>query len=401
MRALFSIAILIAFISNDLSAAHFREGGFLAEQGILDSIRIEPRLPAQGESFTVRLSGSWPAASPDGYCYAPLTLSQVIVYPGSFVKITSLPQHDPDYCDQPPASWSFDVPIPASAWDAVDENGNLLISHSLFTGINQLTDINQVFDMRLGTHEIPAYIGSGFWISDELPNEGILIEQQGNRVLFYGLGYDRDINLNDNGEPVWQLVAGEMYGNSTLGKSYRFDWPFDENNMPLENPTETELITANDSGAIIVKGYNQIRVFTRTHNNRGLYNDYKRIVFGLDKSRLPVYAPPLDGVWTLYGFDGQTATFTTTMQLLQGSSQAPNQYQFASTGGDWLATCNVVSAGTGDCIVQRASDGAKFEFLMTDFQGNLAIGTLGIGESNTLDGVLVRDPWELPVLENQ
>ena len=401
MRISILVAIMMAFISNEVDAAHFREGGFLAHQGILETMRIEPRLPTPGESFTIKLKGSWPPVNPETACRPPLEISSVEVNPGNLVAIISLPELDPAYCDKPPASWDLDVTIPASAWDSVDENGFLHVEHQLFSGINMLTHVTQVFDMRLGTHEVPAFIGSGFWISKDLPNEGILVEQQGSRMLFYGLGYDRDPSLNDEGEPVWQLVAGEMYGNSTLGRSYRFDWPFDENNMPLEQPTETELITENDSGAIIVDDYNHIRVFTEVSGIRGLYNDYNRIFFGLDGSRLPVYVPPLDGRWTLYGFDQQNAVFTETLEFVQGSSQGSNQYQFTSTSGNWLATCTVIAPGTGNCSIERASDDTKFEFPMTAFQGNLARGSLETGENITLDGVMVRDPWKLPVLGNQ
>jgi hypothetical protein len=401
MRISIAIVIMMTFVSNDLFAAHFRDGGFLAHQGILESISIKPRLPASGESFTVNLSGSWPPVNPDGLCRAPLDLSEVEVYPGNRIQIISIPRQDPNYCDQPPASWNFDVTIPADDWDAASGEGFVLIEHLLYSGINTMTGIQQVFDMRLGTHEVPAFIGSGFWISPDLSNEGILVEQQDSRMLFYGLGYDRDPSLNDEGEPVWQLVAGEMYGNSTLGRSYRFDWPFDENNRPLENPTEMKLITENDSGAIIVDDYNHIQVFTEVSGVRGLYNNYNRIFFGLDKSRLPVYVPPLDGRWNLYGFDGQNAAFTATLELVQGSSQGSNQYHFASSSGDWLAMCTVVAPGTGDCSIERSSDNTKFEFPMNAFQGNLARGSLGTGENNTLDGVLVRDPWKLPVLDIQ
>ena len=38
---------------KDIFAASFRDGGFLAHPGILESIRIKPRLPATGDSFTV------------------------------------------------------------------------------------------------------------------------------------------------------------------------------------------------------------------------------------------------------------------------------------------------------------------------------------------------------------
>jgi len=401
MRISILLAIILAFISNEIDAAHFRDGSFLAHKGILESMRIEPRLPATGESFTVNLAGSWPPANPYTKCRDPLEISSVEIYPGGLIAIVSLSTQDPGDCDQSPASWDLDVTIPASAWDNVDENGFLHVEHQVYSAVNTLTHVSQVFDMRLGTHEVPAYIGSGFWISTDLPNEGILVEQQGSRTLFYGLGYDRDPSFNDEGEPVWQLVAGEMYGNSTLGRSYRFDWPFDENNIPLENPTEVELITENDSGAIIVDDYNHIRVFTKASGVRGLYDNYNRVFFGLDGSRLPVYVPPLDGRWTLYGFDGQNAAFTATLELLQGSSQGANQYQFASSSGDWLATCTVVEPGTGDCGIERVSDNTKFEFPMTAFQGNLARGNLAVGENNALDGVLVRDPWKLPVLDTQ
>ena len=192
-----------------------------------------------------------------------------------------------------------------------------------------------------------------------------------------------------------------MYGNSTLGRSYRFDWPFDENDIPLRNPSETELITNNTSGAIFVDDYNHIRVFTKVISLGTTYHRYKRVFFGLDNSRLPVYVPPLEGRWNLHGFEGQIAVFTETLELVQGSSQGSNQYQFASSSGDWLATCTVVAPGTGNCSIERSSDNTKIEFPLTAFQGNLARGSLSAGEDSPLDGVLVREPWRLPVLDSQ
>jgi len=402
MRFSIALATLMAFLSNPISAAYFRDGGFLTENGILESLRIEPELPIPGEGFTVKLTGSWAEVNPDGVCRAPLELSSVTVNPGNSVQIISLPQQDLSYCDQPPASWSFDVSIPASAWDAVDENGFLIIEHLLFSGgVNMLTGIDQVFDMRLGTHVVPAFIGSGFWVSDELPLEGILVEQQGSRVLFYGLGYDRNTDQDDDGEPVWQLVAGEMYGDSTLGRSYRYDWPFDENNLPLEKPTEMEVLTVNDSGAIIVDDFNHIRVFTEVKGNRGLYDSYNRVRFGIEKGRLPNYVPPLNGRWTLYGFQARDAALMTNFELLDGRAQGNNVYHFPSVNGEWLAICMVIAPGTGDCSIERAIDGVKLEFPMTAFQGNLARGTLAPVGGDPLDGVLVRHPWILPVSDGQ
>ena len=123
----------------------FAMAGFLPNKGILESIRIEPRLPAFGESFSINLTGSWPGTNPDGLCYAALEADQVVVHSGNSVQVISNLQHDPAYCDQPPAQWNLDVPLPASAWDAVNEEGFLLIEHLLFSGINMLTGIDQVF----------------------------------------------------------------------------------------------------------------------------------------------------------------------------------------------------------------------------------------------------------------
>jgi len=59
MRIPMTIVLMLFFISDELSADYFRDGGFLANKGILESIRIKPRLPALGESFSVNLTGSW------------------------------------------------------------------------------------------------------------------------------------------------------------------------------------------------------------------------------------------------------------------------------------------------------------------------------------------------------
>jgi hypothetical protein len=305
-------------------------------------------------------------------------------------------------CDQPPATWNLEAEIPASAWGAVDEQGSLLVEHLLFSGINMLTGIRQAFDLQLGTHEVPAYLGSGFWVSPERPFEGVMIEQQGSRVLFYGLGYDRDGNAGDEGEPVWQMVSGEMYGNSALGRSSRLDWPVSEETPVDEIPRYEQLLTVNDSGSIIVDDYNHIRLYTQIDEQQfGQYRVYKRLVFGLDSSRLPVYVPPLSGRWTLHGFSGRNEEFSAVLELGQGRSQTSGEYLFESNDGDWTALCIVNPPGSGDCHFERQSDGAAFDFPLSAFQGNLARGFLRPSGGNTLTGLLVREPWRLPVLDSQ
>ena len=404
MRALLAISLLFTLSTSTLSADYFRDGGFLAGVGILESIRMEPRLPAEGDGFTVNLKGSWPeviktnSLSGEKYpCYAAPEVEKVVVSAGNQVQLYTNLQHDESLCDQPPAQWDFDVAIPASAWDAVNQDGYLLIEHLLASGINMLTGIDQVFDMRYGTHVVPAWLGSGFWVSEARPYEGIMIEQQGSRVLFYGLGYDRDARQGDDGEPVWLMNSGEMRGGSTLGRAYRFDWPFDQDGWPVEMPTTSELLTENDSGSIIVNDYNHVRAFTKTTGNVGRYEDYQRLVFGIDRSRLPVYVPPLEGGWTLYGFSDKKRVYMASFQLLGGEPLSKNEYVFASAGGDWSGRCNVTPPGDGECQFVRDSDETEFDFPVSAFQGNLAQGNLGTAIGASLTGILVRDPWQLPV----
>lgn len=399
MRYLVLFVLCLSFGVDVVFSAHFRDGGFLAENGVLESIQIEPRLPATGEAFTVRLIGSWPEINPDSDCLAPPGIDQVVVYPGNRVQIVSNLEQDSSYCDQPSVRWNVEAGIPASAWDAVDEGGFLLVEHLMFSGINMLTGVNQVFDMRLGTHEVPAYVGSGFWISMERPFEGVMIEQQGGRTLFYNLGYDRDENNGDDGEPVWLMFSGDMIGNSTLARAYRYDWPLELGLQPGEAPPLDLLHTKNDSGSIIVNDYNHLRVMTAVSNNRGLYQDYIRYYFGRGSSRVPVYVPPLGGRWTLHGFDYQDSAFEANLELLEATSPAANQYRFDSVGGDWMVLCTVVPPGTGECSFTREADNLKFEFSLPSFQGNLARGNLQHGDGDSLDGVLVRNPWRLPVLD--
>jgi len=238
MRICILILLLIAWVPDALQAAHLRGQAWQAERGILETIRIEPRLPAPGQKFTARLTGNWPEKDPRGHCWGPLEVSAVEVHAGNRVQLKTNMLDNTSNCDEPPAKWSLEVEIPATAWTAVDEQGFLLIENLLYSGINMLTGVQQVFDLRLGTHEVPAFLGSGIWVSPERPFEGLMVEQQGNRVLFYSLGYDRDTNLGDEGEPVWQMVSGEMYGSSALGRSYRYDWPVVDR-LPPEAPPGT------------------------------------------------------------------------------------------------------------------------------------------------------------------
>jgi hypothetical protein len=402
MRVWIAILLLITCVIDGLQAAHFRGQAWQAERGVLESIRIEPRLPLPGEGFTAKLTGSWPEKDPRGNCWGPLEISAVEVLAGNRVQLISNMLDNSSNCDELPANWSLEVEIPASAWDAVDEKGFLIIENLLYSGINMLTGIQQVFDLRLGTHEIPAFLGSGFWVSPDSAFEGVMVEQQGSRVLFYGLAYDRDISLGDEGEPVWQMVTGEMYGNSTLGRSARYDWPVAEGRLPEEIPEHDEILTVNDSGSIIVDDYNHIQVFTKIGNEEfDQYKKYHRLVFGHDSSRIPVYVPPLAGRWTLHGFVDQSAEFTTTMEFGPGQQSASDQYLFKSTDDDWSAQCTVTPPGSGECRFERHSDGIVFQFPLTAFQGNLARGELQLKSGVALDGVLARQPWQLPVLETR
>ena len=97
------------------------------------------------------------------------------------------------------------------------------------------------------------------------------------------------------------MFIGDMAGDSTLARSYRYDWPAGDDSNREGVPLHDEQHTANDSGALIVNDYNHVRALTGVSNNAALYQDYTRYFFGRDSGRVPVYVPPLDGRWTLLG----------------------------------------------------------------------------------------------------
>jgi hypothetical protein len=169
---------------------------------------------------------------------------------------------------------------------------------------------------------------------------------------------------------------------------------------PVLPPEHDDLFTVNDSGSIIVEGFNRIRAFTAVDEfNIAAYDSYQRMFFGRSSGLLPVYAPPLNGRWRLHGFDGQTVTLSDSMELLQGRVVEENTYEFQSVTGDWVVSCTITPPGNGNCRLERKSDGVALDFDLADFQGNLARGPLNVGEGEPLVGVLVREPWRLPVLD--
>jgi hypothetical protein len=129
MRTLPAIGLLLTLTSLNLPAAHFRDGGFLAAEGVLETIQIEPLLPVRGDGFSVNLKGSWPEVSKrnplsgEEYpCYPAPEIRSVVVYADSFVQLITSLKHDADLCDLPPAQWDFDW-VPAHRAPDVQRGG--------------------------------------------------------------------------------------------------------------------------------------------------------------------------------------------------------------------------------------------------------------------------------------
>ena len=87
------------------------------------------------------------------------------------------------------------------------------------------------------------------------------------------------------------------------------------------------------------------------------------------------------------------------IDLLESEQSGSDQYDFYSPENAWSVRCHVVPPGTGECRFERVSDGARFDFSLAAFQGNLARGALLTGTGEAFDGVLVRYPFRFPAMD--
>ena len=264
---------------------------------------------------------------------------------------------------------------------------------SVWTGLITVYSFYRELDLSWGLHEIPPQIGSGHWISDERPFQGLNVEQQGDTVLVYDLAY-RD----DKGEPSWLMGHARFYGDVTHGVTHHVSWL----NPSSDQPKEDEMSFTEGSFGIEAVGVNQIKVFFRYWSN---IQTYKRYVFRLDDNQLPVVIPNMAGRWNLYAFDNQTleASYPVEFRASSRTEKGLGWYPFKSIDDQWLMNCWANVDGVGTCILTNEDLGITMSYDLVDFNGNYAKAPLDNSntEGITQTGILIRAGFHLPVLDLQ
>ena len=373
--------------------------------GSVVDIKTISGLPKGDENFVVEISGFWKSN-----CLLEGMHDVVFDDPGrySFRWEISSVLADPENCSHEfnPTPFSFTLTYTPAVWKTFEpgEDGSIEAYFVIVHGTLIRSGWKMRFDMKYGLHEIPPRLGSGFWVSDELPNQGLTIQQQDEVAVFYQLNYNRL-----SGEPNWTYADARFYGNSSNGVSYFFNWL-----MPTEDtsvqPNWDELSQEPLSAGIVVKGYNRIVAYLGLSKDHHVIPTsetdfppsytYKRWVFSPGKSQLPPVVPEMAGKWNLFGFNDQKLEQSHQIEFLTGERLGDDLYRFPSIDDEWILDCQVSLDGEGGCSLTNETDQLSLSFDLMEFNGNYAKSEL-IGSHEVQTGILLRSEFHLPVLDLQ
>lgn len=417
-------ASLLTYVGN-ISAATVISAGSTAV------ISIEPVLPREGEPFTINFTGQWrnsciPSQSELTYEMFNFTERDRPEIKGmSFRVKTTLDRTN--YCGGEFNPTTYHLSVPVQSLDGNAVNVFLDIADPQDSGNRFYW--KRRFDLILGLHEIPPRLGSGNWLSEDTPYQGLLIQQQGTTMVFHEFTYNRT-----SGEPNWLYATGKFQGNTLNGVAYLVNWlsPVEgatqgaKNNPDLEpnllfynrlvQPKREKLIFDPSSAGIRVRGVNRIEAFLGLHDVEGepkpVYHTYKRWVFALDDVQLPPVVPDMIGLWDLYGFNGQKLEQAHQIEFRAGSKVGSDLYRFTSADDAWVLDCQINLDGEGDCTLVNEGFGLSMNYYLDKtpydsslgyFNGNYAKAP--IVNSNTVEpdqtGILLRSGLHLPVLDLQ
>ncbi|MDX2416616.1 MAG: hypothetical protein QNK19_04055 [Xanthomonadales bacterium] len=386
-----SVFIAATLFSQVISATQLGTQ-FTDTAGSTVIISLDPPLPRRGESFTIEISGTWrcPSITRLGNLDVDLddfdSVNQRIWIVGSSTYVRCEDEYEP-------TPFSKSAVFPSSAWEHIDEKQQLKVHLRLVSQLISVHDWLREFDLIWGLHEIPPQIGSGHWISDQRPFQGINVEQQGDTVLLYKLAYD-----TNDGEPRWLMGNAGFHGDVTHGVTHYVSWL----NPSRDQPKEDEMSFTKGSFGIEVAGVNQIYV-NFAANYRA--ETYKRYVFRLADNQLPVVVPDMAGRWNLYAFDNQNleASYLIEFRAATKSERGLWWYRFNSIDDQWVLECWVNLDGVGICDLTNEDLGITMSYNLLDFNGNYAKAPVLTSnpEETSQTGILLRDGFHLPVLDFQ
>lgn len=394
-------------------------------------ISIEPVFPKQGESFTINVTGQWRnRCIPDQgeLTYETYEFTE-LARPGLrgvWFKLKTTLLHAINCGSEfEPTTYELSLPVQSAEWDVL----------SVTADINESPDVNRrfswsrSFDLVLGTHDINPRLESGYWVSEETPSQSLLIQQQGDTVVFFEMTYNRT-----SGEPNWVYTHGDFHGNSLNGVGYLVNWlsPVEGATLGFKNnpggnpsiipyyrlvqPEDQELTFDPTSAGMVVLGVNRIRAFVGLHDVDGeptaIYHTYKPWVFKLDDSQLPPVVPDMIGIWNLYGFNGQMLEQSHSVNFNAGIKVGNDEYRFTSVGEEWLLECQINLNGEGGCTLTNDILGLTMNYYLYQtppdpnlsyFNGNYTKAPLVNSNSEEPDqtGILLRSGVYFPALDLQ
>jgi len=388
-------------------------------------ISIDPVLPKQGDPFTIKITGQWRDRCIPDQREATYRFSS---HDQWSIVVETVTDDDEDCSTEfEPTAFELSIPIESDDWD-VFFDGKRAIDILFAVDVpnySRRAYWEREFDLILGLHEIPPQLYSGFWISEGTPYQGILLQQQGNTVVFYELRYNRV-----SGEPNWHYASGEFHGNSLNGIAYLINWLSPVYGMNPEyngfapwfapilvQPKEEELLFDPSSSGLKMWGINHISGFVGLANGleRAVRYSYKPWVFGLSEIQLPPVVPDMVGPWDLYGFNGQQLERSYQIEFRTGTKVGDDLYRFSSLDNEWVMDCQVDLSGEGGCNLGNERLGLGFKYTLNRdrnhedffyglrFNGNYATAPLEYTNSAEPDltGVLLRSGLHLPVLDLQ
>lgn len=399
-------------------------------------ISIDPVLPKQGVSFTVNVNGQWrnsciPSQNDltfDIDRYRDLDRREVRVV----IRLkTTLDQSNACGDEFNPTDYHLSVRVKGIDWNVVGDWSATKVALEITRDPENSSDYiywERIFDLVLGSHEISPRLGSGYWISEDLPYQSLVIQQQSNTVVFYELTYNRS-----SGEPNWIYADGQFSGNSISGVSYLINWlsPVEGatqewGHVPgrsplvitsyntLVQPESEDLAFSPSSAGLSVRGINRLRAFVGLHDLKGelqpVYHDYKRWIFATNDVELPAMVPDMIGDWNLYGFKEQKLKQSHQIKFTAGTKVGDDLYRFKSLGGKWVLDCQINLNGEGDCTLVNEGRGLSMNYYLDKtpyspslefFNGNFAKAPLINSKSIVPEqtGILIRSGVRLPVLD--
>lgn len=383
--------------------------------GTVLELRLEPELPLRGEPFQIKITGTATQVCPP--------VSYEVVNPeaplegigiAASMKVCTIDSNGQSVCSFAGDCDPAELPIQISETLDVDPGvwslspgtnpGAIKLVLSVDFGQGTINPNPPIFsdkraiyerkvDLQRGTHVIPPRLGSGMWISEETPNEGLLVQQQGDRVVFYELKYADVTTSQGNFVASWIYADAKFSGDSANGLAIQVARP----NSGSSDVVFEEIL----SSSIIVDDVNHVRALfdagPRELGEEGAYTAYRRWVFNLDNQNLPPVMPDFSGGWHVIRFDGGMALNRVELQLGSGTFRGENRWGFTSTDGASELVCAVNTRGEGQCSLSGDETTEVLHFDIADFNGNIAAGVfVDAAGSNTNEAVFLREQFDLP-----